>query len=953
MMDNRSRVAYQMGEPVICAVYPTCVLFCWDPPRPATAATEADRSLLWTYEVEWVTSHSPNKEHTSGATPYCHAVIEVVYPNEVMNIRIVARANVSADVVAYSSTSCTMNASVTVTLPWLHKQSMESRCIFDGLLFSTNGAQCIEAIPDGLDYVKATITSVYMLESSFACIVVKAVYDDPPLPITTSAVYYFVVCSKTLVRQRERLRHSGIQELLEKGEASAVFCGIGEMGSSATLATHIFIASIPESLNRLRARVFCIAYGTPRRMFFEDSLVLASTLAFSGNFLYYTSLLEAPDPSSGYKNRQPPPQDVKGKTVVNDTALRFNAPLGVRCGPFLDLQEGRHYLRTRCSGLETLCEEECHEHLDASQQLRILSHLLLPGGEAVLLPAIKTVEHTVEDGVVVCLHITGTNLQYRPQICVSSHGGWPAQVSVTHVSPRQINATFSLVEMLSMESSRRLKPLRRLRVDFAFLTDLGHTSYLNYTIDVPEDVAELIFLENRNEIPHAWIFSQPMNLIDNAIIIEPLLTTPMTKERRKFELARQASTEILEALSSISEVASYYVIKKQNVGLLGFVANVAAKVSTSSMTSQAMTPMAIEAPLTRERVFEKKLGEYINSKKRAVSSLLSNLAGWKQQLHQGLPWMTDTHYRDKLCSLFSVLEKTRPAPGASLVSLEISLFTFVLRFLRNTCGVANLQHLISLHHYMNFEKFYQLVYPLFLASTPTLENAAFVIVLESAALWAVCLIFHLRCSYLFKHLIVVTGCGGCGCTTICNALSRLCMEQDYSFRSSQRVRNIWICHSVESELDDLKEVLLLGVSATVVVVGEFADITGMGYKATLGSLRRSVRNATNQRIYAFLSKVDELVGFCSGSISGLDEGVDLVAVLRDTARALVSEGAAGRDVPRHLVAVSFAPSVSLLKSSRFVQLTGVSANIFAEKLLTVSLGELRRILSRIRKRSHH
>ncbi|RNF05590.1 Trypanosoma vivax [Trypanosoma rangeli] len=946
-------MAYQMGEPVICAVYPTCVFFCWDPPRPATAAIEANRSLSWTYEVEWVTSHNPNKKHSSGATPYCHAVIEVIYPNEVMNIRVVARANVSADVVAYSSTSCTMNAGVTIAMPWLHKKSMECRCIFDGLLFSTNGAQCIEAIPDELDYVKATIASVYMLESSFACIIVKAVYGDPPLPITTSAVYYFVVCSKALVRQRERLRHSGIQELLEKGEASAVFCGIGEMGSSATLAAHIFIASIPDSLNRLRARVFCIAYGTPRRMFFEDSLVLASTLAFSGNFLYYTGLLEAPDPSSGYKNRPPPPQVIKGKEAVNDTALRFNAPLGVRCGPLLDLQEGRRYLRTRCSGLETLSEEECHEHLDVSQQLRILSHLLLPGGEAVLLPAIKAVEHTVEDGVVVCLHITGANLQYRPQICVSSHGGWPTQVSVTHVSPRQINATFSLVAMLSVESSKRLKPLRRLRVDFAFLTDIGHTSYVNYTIDVPEDVAELIFLENRSEIPHSWIFSQPMNLINNAIVIEPLLTTPMTKEPRKFELVRQASTEILEALYSIGEIGSYYVIKKQNVGLLSFVANVAAKVSTSSMTSQSMTPMTIEAPLTRERVFERKLGEYINSKKRAVSSLLSSLATWKQRLHRGLPWMCDTNYRDKLCYLLSVFEQTRPAPDTSLVSLEISLFTFVLRFLRNTCGVENLQHLISLHHYMSFEKFYQLVYPVFLASTPTLENAAFVIVLESAALWAVCLIFHLRCSYLFKHLIAVTGCSGCGCTTICNALARLCMEQDYSFRNSQRVRNILICHSVENELDDLKEVLLLGVSVTVVVVGEFADIKGMGYKAIWGSIRRSVRNAENQRIYAFISKVDELVGLCSGRGSELDKGVDLVAVLRDTALASVSAGGAGRDVPKHLVAVSFAPSVSFLKSSRFLQLNGVSAEAFAERLLTVSLGELRRILLRVRKRSHH
>ncbi|RNF15090.1 Trypanosoma vivax [Trypanosoma conorhini] len=952
-------MAYQMGEPVVCAVYPTCVFLCWDPPRPAAAAAEVDRTLSWTYEVEWRTSHSPSKEHSAGTTTYCHAVLEVVYPNEAINVRIVARATVSADVAAYSSTNCTMNAGVTTAMPWLHTQSMECRCILDGLLFSTNGAQCIEAIPDGSDHVKATIASVCMLESSFACIIVKAVYDDPPLPIPTSAVYYFVVCSKTLVRQRERLRHSGIQEMLEKEEASAVFCGIGEMGSSATLAAHIFISSVPESLAGQRARVFCIAYGSPRRMFFEDSLVLASTLAFSGHFLHYTGLLEPPDPANGYNNVPSPRQEVKGKTAATETALHFNAPLGVRCGPRLDLQEGRYYLRTRCSGLETLCEDECHEHIDVSQQLRILSRLLLAGGEAALLPAIKAVAHTVEDGVMVCLHITGANLQYRPQLCASSHGGWPTQVSVTRVGPRQIGATFSLVGMLSMESSRRLKPLRRLRVDFALLTDIGCTSYVNYTIDVPADVAELIFLEDRSKIPHAWIFSHPTNLIDNAIVIEPLLTTPTLKEPRKFELPRQTSTELLEALASIGEVASYYAVKKQSAGLLGFVANVAAKVSSSSMVSQAMTPMAIEAPPTSERVLERKLGEYVHSKKRAVSSLLSGLATWKQRLHQGLPWMSDTKYRDKLRYLWSVLEKAPPAPGASLVLLEISLFTHVLRFLRSTCGMANLNHLISLHHYMSFEKFYHFVHPLFLASAPTLENAALVIVLESAALWAVCLIFHLRCSYLFRHLVAVTGCTGCGCTTMCNALTRLCVEQDYGFRSSQRVRNILICRAVEDELDDLKEVLQLGVSATVVVVGEFADIKGMAYKAIWGSLRRSVRNAESQRIYAFLSKVDELVGLCSGggssgSSSGeFEKDGDLVEVLRDTAVASVSAGAAAGDVPRHLVAVSFAPSVTFLSSSRFVQLSGISAEEFAERLLTVSLGELRRILSRIRSRSRH
>ncbi|EKF26818.1 hypothetical protein MOQ_009475 [Trypanosoma cruzi marinkellei] len=942
-------MVFQMREPVVCAVYPTCVLICWDPPRLANSPTEVDHTLLWTYEVEWTTSHSPSKERFSGTTKYCHAVIEVFYPNEVINLRIFAHANVSVDVVACSSTSCMIDAAETIAMPWLHKQSMECRCIFDALFFSTNGVQCIEAIPDGSDHMRATISSVCMLESSFACIIVRVIYNDPPLPITSSTVYYFVVCSKILVKQRERLRHSGIVELLEKEEACAVFCGIGEMGSSAALAAHLFIASVPESITGLRARVFCIAYGSPRRMFFEDSLVLASTLAFSGNFLYYTGLLDAPDPSSGYKNPPPATQEGKGK-ATSDTALLLNTPLGVRCGLLLDIQEGRHYLRTRCSGVETLCEEEYHESLDVSEQLRVLSRLLLTRGDTLLLPVIEAVEHTVEDGIIVCLRITGANLQYRPQICVSSHGGWPTAISVSNLAPRRIDATFSLAEMVSMESATRWKPLKRLRVDFSLLTDMGYTSHMNYTIDVPEDVAELLFLENRNKLPYAWIFSKPINLIDSAIVIEPFFTTSMAKEPRRFEPGRQVSTELIEALASISDIAHHFTTKKQSVNLLSFMATVAAKVSNSSVNSQAMNPIPIEAPPAREAVFGKILGEYVNNKKRAVSNLLSNLATWKQKLQQGLPWLSDTKYREKLCSLLGVFGKTAPASDVSLVSLEMSLFTHVLRYLRNTCGVPNLQHLRSFHQCMEFEKFYQLVHPLFIVSTPTLENAAILIILESAALWAVCLVFHLRCSYLFTHLIAVTGCAGSGCTTMCNAITRLGLEQDYRLRGSQRVRNVLIRRAAEYELDDLKEALLLGFGVTVIVVGEFADIKGMGYKAIWSSIRRSLRSADRQRIYTFLSKADELVGLCGSNVAGGD--VDSVKVLRDTAVTSARAGSAEGDVPQDLVAVSFAPSIAFLKTSVFVLQSGISAEDFAEKLLTASLGEVQTILSRVRKSGH-
>ncbi|KEG12317.1 Trypanosoma vivax [Trypanosoma grayi] len=944
---------FHMREPDICAVYPTCALICWDPPRTTNELTDTDRRIQWSYVVEWGTDHSLNRTSGSVTTSACHFIMEVHYPNEIINVRIIARGSVLSDIVAFSSAVCKIDASVTIPMPWLHSTSMRCRCIFDGLLFSANGAQCVEAIPPGRGIIKAEVSHARMLESSFACIVVEVVYDAPPPPIPSSIVLYFVICSKALVKQRERLRHYSIQEFLEEKEACAVFCGIGEMGSSAALAAHLLISSVSETSRSLRRRIFCLAYGSPRRMFLEDSLMLVSSSAFSGNFLYYTSLLLTADPFCGYSNALFPTQDAK--EVVNSDAadLRFNMPLGVRCGPILDLNEGCHYLQSQCSRLERLSEEECHELLDVSGHLRILSRLLLPGGDAVLSPVITAVTHTVEDGTIVSLRITGTNLQYKPQICVSSQSGWPAAASVTSVSPRQVTATFSLVEMVGLESSVRRKPLRQLRVDVAFLTDIGYTSYENHPIEVPSDVTKLLFLGCRSKLSHAWLLSLPMNLIDNAIVVEPLLTTPVTKDTHKPSFTPQISTQILGAIATASEVASHYATKKQSVSLFTLVANVAARVSNSGLPTQAMTPMPIRVPFKGEaELLHTTMGEYVNSKKRTVSTLLSKLTTWKQRLQQGLPWLSDSKYGGKVRSLLSLFENVPPPRDTPLVSLELSLFTHILRYLRNTCGVSNLRHLTSLHQSMSFETFYQHVHPLFLASVPAIESAASDILLESAALWAVCLIFHLRCCYLFTHIVAVTGCPGSGCSTMCNTITRLSAEHNYRFKWSQRVRSVVIRRAAECELDDLKEVLLLGLSVTVIVVGEFADIKGFGYKATWSSIKRSMRSAKNQRLVAFLSKVDELVEQCSSSNASLVDG-DAVRILCDTAEsaAVAPSVTGGADMPKRIIAVSFAPSLSFLKSSSFVRQSGLSAEEFAEKLLTKSSLEVRRILLRIRKKN--
>ncbi|ORC89102.1 Trypanosoma vivax [Trypanosoma theileri] len=952
---------YLMGEPEVCAIYPTCVLICWDPPRVTNACVEIERVMQWTYTIDWRTNHSLDKEYSSITTALCHAIIEIFYPNEIIYVRICATGTVSGEVVAFGSTKCSIDASVTIPMPWMHSHSMQCRCIFDGLLLSANGAQCVDAFPSVPGSIKVMIASTRMLESSFACLIVKIVYEVPPLPITSSTVYYFIICSKSLVKQRERLRHYSIQEILEKEKASAIFCGIGEMGSSAALAAHLFISSVSDKSNSLRERVFCIAYGSPRRMFLEDSLMLVSSSAFSGNFLYYTGLLVAADPSCGYSNVLFPSHDVKEKQKSdhssnnnnsnnnNRSRFRFNIPLGIRCGPLLDLKSGKYFLRTQCSGLETLSEEEHHERLDIFEHLLILSQLIFPTGEVQLSPVINTLDHTLEDGVVVCLSIKGSNLQYRPHMCVSTRSGWPVNVSVTSVNPRHVTATFSLVEIMYLESSVRHKPLKRLQIDIAFLTDVGYTSFENYTIKLPGDISEILFFQTQKKLPSSWLFSQPMNLIDNAIVIEPFLTTTKIMETRGIGFTPQISTYILGEIATIAELTNHYIAKKQSVNILTFVANVAAKVSNSGMPQQAMTPMNIQIPPRREAtLFEKVLGEYVISKKRTVSTLLSKLTSWKQKLQQGLPWLNDAKYVEKLRLLLSIFDKIPPSRDIPIVSLELSLLTHLLQYLRNTCGVTNINHLKSLHQIMSFEAFYQQVHPLFLASIPASENAAIEILLESAALWTVCLIFHLRSSYLFMHLVAVTGCPGSGCTTICNTIAHLSAEEKYTFKLSERLRNVVIRRTAEYELDDLKEVLILGLSATVIVVGEFADIKGLGYKATWSSIERSLRNNKKQQILTFLSKVDELVVQCSQR--DISVGKDPVCTLCEKAVALATK-LAGTDAPKELVAVSFAPSVSFLKASVFLQESGISADEFARKLLDVSLSKVRGILANIRQGS--
>lgn len=971
--------SYLMRPPKACSVYPTCVFIFWEAPRAVTQVDEVENitgqlrpSLVqWSYVVEWTTNNSPKTEVAEMFTASSHAVLELLYPQETLQVRIVARGSCDGSEITRVSTSCTVEPGLAVALPWLHPRSMRCLCIFDALFFSYSGIHCVDAIPSSWKHVRAKMESVRLLESRFSCAIVKAVYEEPPYPITSTTVYYFVMCPKALVNPRDKLRHCDIKYLLERDQEQkpcAVFCGIGETGSSAALAAHLFISAIPPSSNELCSRVFCIAYGSPRRLLVEDYLVLASSPPFAGNFLHYTALLAPKDPLfefTGDVLNSDAPVGVSGAAAGGGSpkevhaVQHFNMPLGLRCGPVFDGTSGNVHLEARCSGVETLGREECNELLDVSTHLSMLNQLILQcyhSGDTgdILVPMINNVQHAMEDGVTVFLTIEGESLHFGPRvICTSSRNQAMAAVSVTAVTPTRLTATFSLMDMLTTKFfARHRRPPQSLLVEISLFTDHGYVSFNEYRIVIAEDISLLLFHSSHSDGPHQWIFGPPGDLVDGAISVEPLLTSLVAGGPNTSTFVPFQSTSLLSDIAAVSELVGKHAVKKPETGLYNFIFRGAA---------QSTKPISIGSiPMHEAVLLKDALKRHAASETRDPNALRSELDPWKRRLLARLPSLDSGNYREKLLSLLLMLGGPKPAADTTAVALETLLLSKVLHNLRRSQNAIHLNYTNSLSTCMGFDVFYERMLPLALAWVKHSEEAELEALHNIATLWIACLLYHLRGAYLFTHAVVVAGCAGSGCNTLCHAIVRERAARQHHFVGTQRERVIVVRRAKLGSLADVKEALARGLGITAIVCGELSDVAGKEFFELWCSLRRMLCRRMAQRLFAFLSKVDELLGrnqlikpleeACIGAEGG---AVAFQSLQRQAALAARTEWDVGSEKRGEdaslagFVAVSFAPSVLLLRNSPFVHSSGMSAEEFAQKLMSISSYQLRRVLAGI------
>ncbi|CCD12077.1 unnamed protein product [Trypanosoma congolense IL3000] len=936
--------------------------------------------LQWTYVVEWAAKNALAEEVAKVTTTFVHVVIEALCPQDALHICIVACGSFNGEVVARASTECSVEPRVALSLPWMQPRSMSCFCIFDALLFSTSGIHCVEAIPSASDHISARVESVRILESGFACVIVKATYREPPYPITSTVVYYFITCSMTLVKQRERLRHYDVKNLLERDKEQkpcAVFCGVGEMGSSAALAAHLLISAIPQSSSELCSRVFCIVFGSPRRMLVEDYLVFASSPSFAGNFLHYTSRLAPSDsppsaaesnfrtkgsPGSGHKGVDS--SDTAGRggslAVEGNQSRHFNIPLGVQCGPLFDVTSGTVGLQVRCAGIEASCEEECNESFHVPSHLSILSEVIFrsasKGHERLLQPAVRSLDHTLEDGVIVRLCIVGENLHFGPSVtCNLPQEEVTAKVCITDTTPTQLTATFSLVDLVATKLvKRRRRPLRCVRLDFCLFTDYGRASYGGLRVAIPEDIALLLFQASLRDLPQGWIYAPPNELIDGALFVEPLLTSLTAEGSTSSDFTSFQSTSMLSSLAGVAELLGTPAAKKDVTGIYNYIfggdAQVTRPINTEPIPNGDAT--RLKAALSR----------HAESVTRDVAVLQTLLQPWKERLLRRLPWLRGRLYKEKLHSLLRLFENSHVPTDVSIVSLELSLFTKVLWNLRCYPSATSLNHRKSLHLTMGFDTFYQRMFPLILTFLPGTQEA----VLESfhviGALWIVCLLLHLRYTYMFTHVVVVAACGGSGGATLCRAIIRESATNKCSATESESPQILIVRRARANTLGDVKEALLRGVGITAIVCGELSDIADEEFWVMWSCLRRALCGGMGQRLFTFVSKVDELTSRCwlikpidTAHGDGKESGKDGTAALRCFWQRTISithaewekvlekrgEGAAIAG----FVAVSLAPSMTCLRNSPFVQSSGLTAEEFSQKLLSASLCQIRRILA--------
>jgi len=444
-----------------------------------------------------------------------------------------------------------------------------------------------------------------------------------------------------------------------------------------------------------------------------------------------------------------------------------------------------------------------------------------------LSPSVSSLSYSDNDGCFLNVALKGRHLHFRPRVLFSV-GGVYALGSLLQQSPSLVIATVRAADLVHRVIEGAVKLV-------VIVTTTFGASEIACDLKFTQE-----FQESANaELVKAWFATPATTFLNSSILVECLSSTYGGESAEN-----STSTELLLGLEYAAEAVKSAV--PNSASLFARVANAAAKaVNTPPITLQPLQRYASQLLPVLAEYFCK--GSIIRLQKQASTFCL--------RLSSVFTCLDDAQYLNKVRSLVSVL--CPDAPSATnqwslLVSESVILGTIVRHLGESFCprGVE-----IPLCSQIPFEQFYMAMIPLLQPR----GGAPREIVLDAAALWTVSLVHQLRLFHMTTSYIVVCGAPGSGCTSLTKLIESVLQETV----SRQRV----LVRCIGDRFDDLKEVLRLGCSVHVLVVGEVADVVDTARHAE--ELNGYVVIPLRQPIWYVTTKLDEHIAD-AGEVRNLD-----------------------------------------------------------------------------------
>lgn len=460
-------------------------------------------------------------------------------------------------------------------------------------------------------------------------------------------------------------------------------------------------------------------------------------------------------------------------------------------------------------------------------------------------PVVEYCGCSISDGAFVDIVITGHHLHYDPRVYITVAEAI-VRAKVVSSGPTKIVVTVAIFDAIPADL---LSSVDEINLTVSIATDFGFHADLECSCSIPTDISMLSSAPPARK-SDLWLWSAPLQLLQAGIVVESVITCGLPGE----PFTPCNSTGAFSELEHIADTLIQVLPTSANTSIFSRVAKAARAVQAGSKQQ----PLAISQVVRRESQLNGIISEHQQSDD-TCAKLKTTLQPWTSRIASSLPWLADdAAYIAKLRSLLVFIAFDEQVElgtkfTASIPMMESTLYGFVVRFLRKE-SLRSIKVTDQLLATVTFQSFYNS----FLPVLQKRANSPVEWLLDAAALWSCCISFQLRVSYLFSKLVIVSGVRGSGSSSILRELSEAVREIDTMLDNSNREIPFVIRRT--TRIDHVRDVLQLGLAASVLVVGELPDLESRKLPGLFRQVQSGVVNPQTQRVFPVVSKMDECIG---------------------------------------------------------------------------------------------